>query len=113
MSSVDEKPLATSSVLYAAAKEIGRRCSKENRAFLECKNKEENPEECLKEGENVTNCVLQLLKEFNATCPKEFEEYSACLDRQSSQLYLFDRCRKFERQLVSCRAGFEENKNSE
>ncbi|EME32699.1 NADH dehydrogenase [ubiquinone] 1 alpha subcomplex subunit 8-B [Galdieria sulphuraria] len=112
MSSTDERPLTTSSVLYAAAREIGRRCAKENRAFLECKSKEDNPEECLREGEKVTNCVLQLLKELNATCPKEFEDYSACLDRQSSQLYLFDRCRKFERSLVSCRASFQSDNQS-
>lgn len=84
---------------------------------MECKNREENPESCLGQvglcfyfssdrtedlkGEKVTNCVLQLLKDLNATCPREFEEYSACLDRQSSQLYLFDRCRKFERNLGS------------
>lgn len=66
MSDMSEKPLTTSSVLYAAAKEIGwfsnfaiesygfhgnlgRRCAKENRAFLECKDKEENPENCLQQ----------------------------------------------------------------
>jgi len=113
MSDLNERPLTTSSVLYAAAKEIGRRCAKENRDFLECKNREENPESCLGQGEKVTNCVLQLLKDLNATCPREFEEYSACLDRQSSQLYLFDRCRKFERNLVSCRSSIQSENRAE
>lgn len=48
----------TSEVLMAAAKFIGRGCAEPNRAFLECKKADRNPEACLGAGEAVATCSL-------------------------------------------------------
>jgi hypothetical protein len=50
--------MARSIELVAAAKIIGRECAKYNASFLMCKSeKGEHPDECIKEGIRITNCV--------------------------------------------------------
>lgn len=95
---------AKSSVLYAAAKEIGAHCASENDAFLRCKANDENPEVCLAEGERVQTCALGVLKSAMETCGDAFQQYADCLDKQISQEYMFERCRKTEAAFVECRS---------
>ncbi|GBG80830.1 hypothetical protein CBR_g31386 [Chara braunii] len=83
--------LTTSAVLMSASKHISARCGRENRAFLACKKADENPEKCLKQGEEVTRCVLSLLKELHLKCPKEMDGYAKCMDYYGSE---FELCRK-------------------
>eukprot|EP00271_Cylindrocystis_brebissonii_P006631 TRINITY_DN193_c0_g1_i1.p1 TRINITY_DN193_c0_g1~~TRINITY_DN193_c0_g1_i1.p1 ORF type:complete len:107 (+),score=13.99 TRINITY_DN193_c0_g1_i1:335-655(+) len=84
-------PLTTSAVLMSASKHISSRCADENLAFLKCKKADENPEKCLKQGENVTKCVLSLLSELHERCPKAMNSYTKCMDYYSSE---FNMCRK-------------------
>lgn len=79
-----EPPVATSAVLYAAARELARVCGRVNADFLACKAKDENPAACLAEGERVQRCSLNLIKELSAQCPSELTGYAACIDRQTS-----------------------------
>ncbi|CAN8069055.1 unnamed protein product [Agarophyton chilense] len=95
--------MATSSVLYAAAKEIGATCNAENRAFLKCKSIDEDPAACLDKGKAVQACALGVLKSAMASCEKSFQSYASCLEKQSSQEYMFDRCRKQEHAFAECR----------
>lgn len=96
-------PMAKSSVLYAAAKEIGSACDAENRAFLACKQKNEDPEACLGAGGLVQDCGLGVLKSAMEKCGDALTSYAACLDRQISQEYMFDRCRAEEGDFATCR----------
>ena len=95
---------AKSSVLYAAAKEIGAHCAEANTAFLRCKAKDPNPETCLREGEAVQECALAVLKSAMETCSDSFTTYANCLDKQISEEYMFERCRKPEAAFVECRS---------
>lgn len=97
--------MATSSVLYAAAKEIGTACDAQNRAFCACKAVDEDPAVCLAKGEAVQQCALRVLKQAMATCESTFQKYATCLDSQVSQEYMFERCRKQEHAFTECRAG--------
>ncbi len=95
---------AKSSVLYAAAKEIGTHCAAANTAFLRCKAKDADPEKCLREGEAVQECALAVLKSAMETCSDSFTAYADCLDKQISEEYMFERCRKPEAAFVECRS---------
>jgi NADH dehydrogenase (ubiquinone) 1 alpha subcomplex subunit 8 len=53
-------PLPTSAVLMSLSKHIAVRCSKVNKAYMQCKDKDANPEKCLAEGDAVTSCVIDL-----------------------------------------------------
>lgn len=97
--------MATSSVLYAAAKEIGATCEAENRNFLKCKTEDEEPSACLAKGEAVQACALGVLKSAMVTCQETFQSYADCLDNQISQEYMFERCRKQEHAFFECRAA--------
>lgn len=97
--------MATSSVLYACAKQIGATCESVNRAFIECKAADEEPSACLDKGEAVQACALGVLKSAMETCQNSFQEYANCLDRQISEEYMFDRCRKEEHSFRDCRAA--------
>lgn len=96
--------MAKSHVLYAVAKEIGQSCANENRAFFECKERDESPEACLEEGGRVQECALGVLKSAMATCEEELSAYSSCLDMQISEEYMFERCRTFEHSFRDCRS---------
>lgn len=95
--------MATSSVLYAAAKEIGATCDAQNRRYLECKAKDEEPSACLDKGQAVQACALGVLKAAMQTCEQTFQSYVSCIDSQISEEYMFDRCRKQENAFVKCR----------
>lgn len=97
--------MATSSVLYAAAKEIGSTCDDQNRAFLLCKASDQDPAACLDKGEAVQACALGVLKSAMAMCEDTFQKYATCLDSQISQEYMFERCRKHEDAFTECRAN--------
>ncbi len=61
MSKVEgDAPPPTSAVLFAISKLIATSCGKQNRAFVECKAKDPNPEACLDAGDAVTDCVVAL-----------------------------------------------------
>lgn len=60
MAAEDSAPPPTSAVLMAISKHIAIQCGKENQDFVGCKRRDANPENCLKEGEKVTRCVIDL-----------------------------------------------------
>lgn len=49
-----------SAALMAAYKHIEARCSDKNAAFYRCKQRDQNPASCVREGDAVTHCVLDL-----------------------------------------------------
>ncbi|KAM3707544.1 hypothetical protein ACB098_02G034600 [Castanea mollissima] len=85
------EPIPTSAVLMAASRHIGLRCEAENLEFLRCKKKDPNPEKCLHKGQQVTRCVLGLLKDLHQRCTKEMDGYVGCLYYYTNE---FDFCRK-------------------
>mmetsp|Transcript_22656 Transcript_22656/g.77071 ORF Transcript_22656/g.77071 Transcript_22656/m.77071 type:complete len:115 (+) Transcript_22656:92-436(+) len=84
-------PGPTSAVLYSTAKHIARSCQKQNRQFYLCRSVSEDPHKCLAEGAAVTTCVLTLIKSLKGQCPKEFNDYTACMDWRNND---FEFCRK-------------------
>jgi NADH dehydrogenase (ubiquinone) 1 alpha subcomplex subunit 8 len=55
-----DTPVPVSSVLLAVSRQIASTCAAQNRAFLDCKRRDKNPETCLKQGDEVTSCVIGL-----------------------------------------------------
>lgn len=55
-----DAPPPTSAVLMSLSKHIAVRCSKINKAYLECKGQDQNPEACLAQGDAVSGCVIDL-----------------------------------------------------
>ncbi|KAJ4955251.1 hypothetical protein NE237_012034 [Protea cynaroides] len=85
------EPIPTSSVLMASSKHIATKCRIENMAFLNCKKKDPNPEKCLDKGQEVTRCVLSLLKGLHQSCTKEMDAYAGCMYYHTNE---FELCRK-------------------
>lgn len=91
MSQQDSSPPPTTAVLLAVAKHVSFACSKPNKAYLECKHKDKNPQACLEQGDAVTACTIDLLKDLNAKAPEELKAYCECMDYYSHN---FGKCRK-------------------
>ncbi|KAG6593937.1 NADH dehydrogenase [ubiquinone] 1 alpha subcomplex subunit 8-B, partial [Cucurbita argyrosperma subsp. sororia] len=72
-------PIPTSAVLMSSSKHIANMCRSENVAYLQCKRKDPNPEKCLEKGQQVTRCVLSLLKDLHQRCTKEMDAYVGCM----------------------------------
>ncbi|KAF3785964.1 NADH dehydrogenase ubiquinone 1 alpha subcomplex subunit 8-A [Nymphaea thermarum] len=92
------EPIPTSAVLMAASKHIATRCREENRAFILCKKKDPNPEKCLDKGQQVTRCVLSLLKKLHEKCPQEMDAYASCMYYHTNE---FEFCRKEQQKFES------------
>ncbi|KAH7285578.1 hypothetical protein KP509_33G034900 [Ceratopteris richardii] len=56
-------PITTSAVLMTASKHITQSCRTQNKAFLDCKRADPDPEKCLVKGLDVTRCTLSLLRQ--------------------------------------------------
>ncbi len=60
MAEADAGPPPTSAVLMSISKHIAVRCKKPNTAFIECKKADRNPEACLRQGNAVTSCTIDV-----------------------------------------------------
>lgn len=58
----EEEPQAVpaSSILMSASKVIAIECGAPSKAYIACKNRDANPAACLKEGDTLTGCVIDL-----------------------------------------------------
>ena len=90
----------TSALLMAASKHVAVRCSGVNAAYVRCKDKNNgDPRPCLKEGEDVTGCVVSVLKDLNAACPDQLKAYCECMDYYSNR---FTKCRNEQKAFEEC-----------
>ncbi|EXC05699.1 hypothetical protein L484_011279 [Morus notabilis] len=95
------EPIPTSAVLMASSKHIALRCQSENVEFLKCKKQDPNPEKCLDKGQQVTRCVLGLLRDLHQRCTKEMDSYVGCMYYNTNE---FDLCRKEQQEFEkACR----------
>ncbi|XP_077240587.1 NADH dehydrogenase [ubiquinone] 1 alpha subcomplex subunit 8-A-like [Tasmannia lanceolata] len=92
------EPIPTSALLMASSKHISTNCKAENMAFINCKRKDPNPEKCLDKGQEVTRCVLSLLKGLHQRCSKEMDSYAGCMYYHTNE---FELCRKEQREFES------------
>mmetsp|Transcript_13006 Transcript_13006/g.39385 ORF Transcript_13006/g.39385 Transcript_13006/m.39385 type:complete len:110 (-) Transcript_13006:534-863(-) len=93
-SASEAPPVPASSILMSASKLIAIECGAPSRAYMACKKRDANPETCLAEGDAVTGCVINLLKDLNETCPKELKAYYECMDYYSNN---FLKCRDVQK----------------
>lgn len=91
MSKDNDTPPPTSAVLMSISKHLATKCNKQSRDYIECKRRDKNPESCLKEGDTVTACAIDTLKEAQQKAPKEFKAFYECMDYYSNK---FEKCRK-------------------
>ncbi|XP_068660044.1 NADH dehydrogenase [ubiquinone] 1 alpha subcomplex subunit 8-B [Aristolochia californica] len=84
-------PIPTSAVLMVSSKHMAEKCRTENTAFIKCKKRDPNPEKCLDKGQQVTSCVLNLLKGLHDRCSKEMDAYAGCMYYHTNE---FEFCRK-------------------
>ncbi|CAB4390217.1 NADH dehydrogenase, alpha subcomplex, subunit 8 [Rhizophagus irregularis] len=90
---------ATSAPLKSASFFIGAYCKDFNDDFMLCKNENNDPKHCLKEGRKVTRCTIELLRKLRENCGKEFDAHWQCLDRSNQE---YHQCRPQERTFNTC-----------
>eukprot|EP00515_Schizochytrium_aggregatum_P011323 CAMPEP_0202092788 /NCGR_PEP_ID=MMETSP0964-20121228/48215_1 /ASSEMBLY_ACC=CAM_ASM_000500 /TAXON_ID=4773 /ORGANISM="Schizochytrium aggregatum, Strain ATCC28209" /LENGTH=101 /DNA_ID=CAMNT_0048661033 /DNA_START=414 /DNA_END=719 /DNA_ORIENTATION=+ len=99
-----EGPSTSSNALLCAAPIIADECMAVNRAFVECKQGDPNPNKCLGEGEKVTACVLKTLRTAEEKCGPSFTGFQKCLHNRSRQFAdcveqqaAFEKCMGYKR----------------
>ncbi|KAJ1978165.1 ndufa8, NADH-ubiquinone oxidoreductase complex I 19kd subunit [Dimargaris xerosporica] len=90
---------ATSAVLTSAAYAIGAHCKEYNEDFMLCKNENNDPAHCLKEGAKVTRCSIDLLTKLRANCREQLTKHWKCLELNNHRLFY---CREEEEPLRAC-----------
>merc|ERR1711907_126470 len=87
-----------SNTLHAASAHIGQHCAAANKAFMECKARDGHPAACLKQGEDVTQCALDLLTRLQA-CQQTMNDFAGCLDKNNKKMY---KCRREQDAFNKC-----------
>ncbi|KAI8072401.1 hypothetical protein BC940DRAFT_292499 [Gongronella butleri] len=90
---------ATSAPLKSASFFIGTYCKDYNDDFMLCKNENNDPAHCLKEGRKVTRCAIDLIQKLRENCGQQFKEHWQCLENNNHEL---QKCRKAETALNAC-----------
>lgn len=98
----EPQPVPASSILMSASKVIAIKCGGPSKEYIACKNRDENPAACLKEGDAVTGCVINLLKDLNQRCPSELKAYYECMDYYSNNLL---KCREQQKAFEAIALG--------
>jgi hypothetical protein len=62
----------------------------QNRAFIVCKKNAGDPEECLKQAQDVKGCVENVVSTLYSKCGSEFNAYADCLINNTM---MFEKCR--------------------
>lgn len=94
----DVAPVPTSAVLMTAWTHIATKCTAQNKAFLACKSSDGDPAVCLAQGDEVSRCVLTVLKDLNDNCNSEFNAFAKCMDYNSNN---FEGCRAEQKKFES------------
>lgn len=94
----DAAPVPTSAVLMSAWTQIATKCSSQNKTFMACKASDADPAACLRQGDEVSGCVLSVLKDLNSKCKNEFNAYAKCMDYYSND---FESCRTEQKNFES------------
>ncbi|KAF9436635.1 hypothetical protein BGZ76_003396 [Entomortierella beljakovae] len=89
----------SSAPLKSAAYFIGAYCKDYNEDFMLCKNENNDPAHCLKEGRKVTRCAMDLITKLRENCEKEWEAHYTCLEKHNQEYFA---CRKPERTFNEC-----------
>ncbi|KAJ9076476.1 ndufa8, NADH-ubiquinone oxidoreductase complex I 19kd subunit [Entomophthora muscae] len=90
---------ATSAPLTSAAYFLHSHCRDYYDDFMLCKNENNDPAHCLKEGRKVTRCSIDLLKKLEEHCSEDFNKHWNCLDFNNFE-YRF--CREPEKVFNAC-----------
>ncbi|KAI7863304.1 putative NADH dehydrogenase 22K chain precursor [Spinellus fusiger] len=89
----------TSAPLKSASFFIGQYCKPYNDDFMSCKNENNDPKHCLKEGRKVTRCAIDLIQKLRENCGKEFDAHWQCLEKHNQELF---NCRQPELTFNTC-----------
>eukprot|EP00892_Ulva_mutabilis_P002119 jgi/Ulvmu1/11908/UM081_0067.1 len=82
---MDDTSLKTAQLL-AIQKHIATKCASVNRAWLECKDKHQDPKQCTEVGKQVLQCTNDLYKDISNRAALTLETYSRCLDYNTYKL---------------------------
>lgn len=98
----ESQPVPASSILMSASKVIAIECGAPSKAYIACKNRDGNPAACLNEGNDLTGCVIDMLKDLNQKCPSELKTYYECMDYYSNNLL---KCREQQKAFEAIALG--------
>ncbi|KAJ1478672.1 hypothetical protein T484DRAFT_1960668 [Baffinella frigidus] len=95
----DGTALPLGPVLYALNKQIASTCASQNKYFMQCKTEDGNPKSCLRQGEDVKQCVEGVVKRADQQCPKLLTAFARCLDKNHVEFW---ECRPEQQALEAC-----------
>lgn len=98
----------TTNFMLASAMWLGKYCDNECKEYMLCRNEEQDPRKCLKDGSKVTDCGIKFFQKVKHTCGDELEWYTKCIDYSGSEPE-FKRCRDAQAIFDGCMSqkGFE------
>jgi len=92
----------TSAVMRAAAHQMGKYCDNESKEFMLCRQEEQDPRKCLKEGKAVTACGVDFLMKMKQHCHKQFTDYWQCVDYRGEGKFKMHKCRALQTTYDGC-----------
>jgi len=88
--------------LRAASFQMGKWCDEQSKEFMLCRNEEQDPRYCVKEGKAVTACGVEFLQLLKKHCYQPFTTFWQCLDYYGRGKFETSRCRAKELEYNNC-----------
>ncbi|CAF3470633.1 unnamed protein product [Rotaria sp. Silwood1] len=78
----------SSAALRAGSFHLAKYCDLQFKEFMLCRQEEQDPRKCIKEGKDVSLCAIDYFRKVRDTCNDTFTTYWTCLDNARDGIYV-------------------------
>ncbi|UYV75319.1 NDUFA8 [Cordylochernes scorpioides] len=88
-------------MLVAASLHMGKYCDEYSKEFMLCRNENNDPRKCLKEGRDVTKCGIEFFQMVKESCAESMENFARCVGKSYRKPRIF-KCHEAQEAFSQC-----------
>ncbi|CAF1252083.1 unnamed protein product [Rotaria magnacalcarata] len=92
----------SSPALRAGSFHLAKYCDLQFKEFMLCRQEEQDPRKCIKEGKEVSLCSIDFFRKVRDTCNDTFTTFWTCLDNGPDGEMSFNSCKQEQRAFAQC-----------
>ncbi|CAF3311779.1 unnamed protein product [Rotaria socialis] len=92
----------SSPALRAGSFHLAKYCDLQFKEFMLCRQEEQDPRKCIKEGKEVSLCSIDFFRKVRDTCNDTFTTFWTCLDNARDGEMSFNSCKQEQRAFSQC-----------
>ncbi|CAF4208433.1 unnamed protein product [Rotaria socialis] len=92
----------SSPALRAGSFHLAKYCDSQFKEFMLCRQEEQDPRKCVKEGKEVSLCSIDFFRQVRDTCNDTFTTFWTCLDNSQDGEMSFNYCKAEQKAFELC-----------